>query len=35
VAVELRCAAGHLVTPDELDLAVRKLPGRSEVATGS
>jgi len=27
VAVELRCAAGHSVTPDELDLAVRK-PGR-------
>ena len=23
VAVELRCAAGHAVTPDELDLAVR------------
>jgi DNA-binding HxlR family transcriptional regulator len=35
VAVELRCAAGHVVTADELDLAVRKLPGRSEVATGS
>src|SRR3954471_18123635 len=24
VALELRCAAGHAVTPDELDLAVRR-----------
>jgi DNA-binding HxlR family transcriptional regulator len=28
VAVELRCAAGHDVTPDELDLAARVYPGR-------
>jgi DNA-binding HxlR family transcriptional regulator len=31
VAVELRCAAGHVVTPDDVDLAVRKArrPGAS------
>lgn len=29
VAVELRCAAGHSITPDELDLAVRK-PARRD-----
>jgi DNA-binding HxlR family transcriptional regulator len=31
VAVELRCAAGHAVGPDELDLAARR-PHRREVA---
>ena len=34
VAVELRCAAGHSVTPDELDLAVRKPGRRGASATG-
>jgi DNA-binding HxlR family transcriptional regulator len=32
VAVELRCAAGHSVTPDELDLAAR---GREAQGAGS
>jgi DNA-binding HxlR family transcriptional regulator len=28
VAVELRCAGGHAVTPGEVDLAIRRRPGR-------
>jgi DNA-binding HxlR family transcriptional regulator len=33
VAVEVRCAAGHAVTPDELDLAVRR-PRRQGTSSG-